>query len=154
MTLPALREREDLSWVVSQLLEKRPFSNGAARGIAPSAPGVLAAYFWPGNIRELVNVIDFACAVAGEPEIGMSDLPDQVFSRPVVKDAEGDFRPSQHLTGEDAALREDSRRMGWNVSATARILGIDRTTMHRRMRRLGVTLPPRANWLPRHTCGA
>ena len=153
MTLPALREREDLSWLVSQLLEERPFSHEKnvlfpmkkARSISQSALGVLAAYSWPGNIRELVNVIDFACAVASEPEISMNDLPDQVFHRSVVKDADGDFRTSQRLTDEAAALREDLRRTGWNVSATARILEIDRTTMHRRMRRLGVTLPPRSN---------
>ena len=44
---------------------------------------------------------------------------------------------------EAEALKEDLRRAGWNVSAAARLLGIDRTTLHRRMRRLGVSLPPR-----------
>ena len=153
MTLPALREREDLSWLVSQLLEERPFSHEKnvlfpmkkARSISQSALGVLAAYSWPGNIRELVNVIDFACAVASEPEISMNDLPDQVFHRSVVKDGDGDFLTIQRLTDEADALREDLRLTGLNVSATARILEIDRTTMHRRMRRLGVTLPPRSN---------
>lgn len=141
ITLPALRDREDISWLVQQLLEKRPMSGNVARSISKSAYGILADYTWPGNIRELVNVIDFACAVAGEPEISLDDLPDQLFRRPsVVSAAASDAR---RVGDEGAALREDLLRMGWNVSATARILGVDRTTLHRRMRRLGVSMPPR-----------
>ena len=90
---------------------------------------MLAAYAWPGNIRELVNVIDFACAIATEPEIGMDDLPDQVFRRTAVELAGNEGVDARHTTDEAATLREDLRRMGWNVSATARLLGIDRTTL-------------------------
>lgn len=144
LPLPALRERSDLPWIVAQLLEKRPFADGARRSIGAAALGVLAAYRWPGNIRELVNVIDFACAVASDPEIRIDDLPDQVFQRPAEKTQELETRLAPAQSDEAAVLREDLRRTGWNVSATARILGIDRTTLHRRMRRLGVALPPRA----------
>ncbi|WP_373505624.1 sigma-54-dependent Fis family transcriptional regulator [Aestuariivirga sp.] len=144
ITLPALRERSDLPWMVSQLLEKRPYPDGAPRSISPQALGVLSSYAWPGNIRELVNVIDFACAVASDPEIAMDDLPDQVYCRPFESEHPPESIAAPRDTSEAAVLREDLRRMGWNVSATARLLGIDRTTLHRRMRRLGVTLPPRA----------
>lgn len=143
VTLPALREREDFSWVVQQLLDKRRMPGGAVQSISRQALGVLAAYTWPGNIRELVNVLDFACAVAVGAEINMDDLPDQVFRRPLFDTAEAGASDNQHARDKAAALREDLRRMGWNVSATARILGVDRTTLHRRMRRLGVSLPPR-----------
>ena len=145
LTLPALRDRQDFSWVVAQLLAKRPFQESIARSISASALGVLSAYTWPGNIRELVNVLDFACAVAVEPEIEIDDLPDQVFRRTLASDGEAELRAARHRSDEATILREDLRRAGWNVSATARILGIDRTTLHRRMRRFGVTLPPRAN---------
>ncbi len=144
LCLPPLRERSDLAWIVAQLLEKRPFADGSARSISQQALGVLTAYGWPGNIRELVNVIDFACAVAGNPEIAMDDLPDQVFRRSELGTA-AETAEQAHGRDEAAALKEDLRRAGWNVSAAARLMGIDRTTLHRRMRRLGVTLPPRAS---------
>ncbi|MFM8746102.1 MAG: sigma-54-dependent Fis family transcriptional regulator [Aestuariivirga sp.] len=144
IALPPLRARTDLEWLVTQLLEKRPLSDGTPRSLSAPALGVLAAHNWPGNIRELVNVIDFACAVATDPEIVVDDLPDQVFRRS-FEDAATAGVQSEGAGGDDAAvLREELRRANWNVSAAARVLGIDRTTLHRRMRRLGVSLPPRA----------
>jgi len=144
ITLPPLRDRVDLAWLVAQLLESRAYPDGSARSLAPKAVGVLSSYAWPGNIRELVNVIDFACAVASDPEIGVDDLPDQVFRR-IDDDNEASAADAARSNSKQAAsLREDLRRAGWNISATARLLGVDRTTLHRRMRRLGVTLPPRS----------
>lgn len=143
ITLPPLRERCDLAALVARLLEGRAFPDGTPRTMSANALGILSSHRWPGNIRELVNVIDFACAVASNPEISVDDLPDEVFRR-----FNDDALPaSETESGSDmnhaAVLREDLRRAGWNVSAAARLLGIDRTTLHRRMRRLGVTLPPR-----------
>ena len=144
IALPALRDRSDLGWIVKQLLEKRPYADGTARSISAAALGVLSAYHWPGNIRELLNVIDFACAVASDPEVGIDDLPDQVFTR--AREAiPGSVELLPADTSEEAAiLRQHLAQAQWNVSAAARLLGIDRTTLHRRMRRLGVTLRPRA----------
>ena len=142
--LPPLRERADLEWIVRQLLDKRPYADGTQRSMSPQALGVLTAYGWPGNIRELVNVIDFACAVASDPQMCVDDLPDQVFRR-ARDEAPPEDIPLHGNTGNEAAmLREELRRAGWNISAAARLLGVDRTTLHRRMRRLGVSLPPRA----------
>jgi transcriptional regulator of acetoin/glycerol metabolism len=144
ISLPPLRDRADLSWIVRQLLEKRPYADGTARSISAPALGVLSAYHWPGNIRELVNVMDFACAVASDPEIAIDDLPDQVFTRTRDSSAESPEPSPAAFSEEAAVLRQHLSRAQWNVSAAARLLGIDRTTLHRRMRRLGVTLRPRA----------
>jgi transcriptional regulator of acetoin/glycerol metabolism len=66
-----------------------------------------------------------------------------VFRRPeAAEDAVEGVSPPRN-SSEAAVLMEDLRRAGWNISAAARLLGIDRTTLHRRMRRLGVSLPPR-----------
>ena len=143
ITLPPLRDRSDLSALVARLLESRAFPDGTRRTISANALGILSSHSWPGNIRELVNVIDFACAVASNPEISVDDLPDEVFRRfrddpvPVIEEERAID------SNQAAVLREDLRRAGWNISAAARLLGIDRTTLHRRMRKLGVTLPPR-----------
>ena len=142
ITLPPLRERSDTASLVAQLLQSRRGPDGAPRGISQRALGVLCSYSWPGNIRELVNVLDFACAVALEPEIEMDDLPEQVFRR-ADHAAGADFVESSSSSNMASALREDLRRANWNISAAARLMGIDRTTLHRRMRRLGVSLPPR-----------
>ena len=75
----ALRPRRGSS---AQLLEKRPMPTARRAASRPRRSASLRPMHWPGNIRELVNVIDFACAVASDPEIGMDDLPDQVFRRP------------------------------------------------------------------------
>ena len=144
IALPALRDRSDLGWIVTQLLEKRPYADGTARSLSVQSLGVLSAYRWPGNIRELVNVIDFACAVASDPEIGIDDLPDQVFTRSREAMPGNVELPTAELSDEAAVLRQQLADTQWNVSAAARLLGIDRTTLHRRMRRLGVTLRPRA----------
>jgi len=140
IALPPLRERSDLAWIVTQLLDKR--SAGKARALSAEALHVLAAYPWPGNIRELVNVLDFACAVAADASIEVEDLPEQVFSKIGMRAA----KPADHdpANREIEALKEELRRANWNISAAARQMGVDRTTLHRRMRRLGVALPPRA----------
>ena len=142
VTLPPLRERQDLPWLIGQLLAKRPMADGRARSLSGEALGVLRSQAWPGNIRELVNVLDFACAVAAEPEITIEDLPDQVFGSSPLNDVVAESVASPGKTEADA-LRMALRAAGWNVSAAARNLGIDRTTLHRRMRRMGVALPPR-----------
>ena len=144
ITLPPLRDRVDLAWLVAKLLENRAYPDGSARRISSKALGVLSSYAWPGNIRELVNVIEFACAVASDPEIGVDDLPDQVFRRMDDDNDAGAADAARSNSKQAASLREDLRRADWNISATARLLGVDRTTLHRRMRRLGVTLPPRS----------
>jgi hypothetical protein len=130
------------------LLESRAYPDGSARNLSPKALGVLSSYAWPGNIRELVNVIDFACAVASDPEIGVDDLPDQVFRRMDDDDEASAADAARSNSKQAASLREDLRRADWNISAAARLLGVDRTTLHRRMRRLGVTLPPRSAKAP------
>lgn len=143
IVLPTLRDREDLEWIVRQILEKRPYAGGFARSISRGALDVLASYDWPGNIRELLNILDFACAVASDPEIAIDDLPDQILRQTFDEDGALSTAAIPSAHDEATTLREELRRAGWNVSATARLLGIDRTTLHRRMRRLGVSLAPR-----------
>ena len=145
IALPATARAQRLAWMVPQLLEQAALCGWLARAAFSAGARRLASYRWPGNIRELVNVIDFACAVASDPEIAMDDLPDQVFraARNSRRSAEAARSATRHERGRSVA-RETCGARGWNVSAAARLLGIDRTTLHRRMRRLGVTLPPRA----------
>lgn len=132
--LPPLRERADLAALVARLLAGR---NGAPH-LSAEALAALMRHTWPGNVRELVSVLDYACALAEGPEIGLHDLP------PTVTAAGADVSAPDAPPTSDDALEAALRRRAWNVSAVARDLGLDRSTIHRRMRRLGLVSPNRA----------
>ncbi|SFU62002.1 Transcriptional regulator of acetoin/glycerol metabolism [Methylobacterium sp. 174MFSha1.1] len=131
--LPPLRERADLPALTARLLAGRP---GSPR-LSDEATAALARHAWPGNVRELVSALDYACALAEGPEIGVSDLP------PTVLTGDAGASPSATAPTGDDALETALRRRAWNVSAVARDLGLDRSTVHRRMRRLGLVSPNR-----------
>ncbi len=148
VTMPPLRERTDLPWLIERLLERHRRADGSVRRFSPDAMALLASYSWPGNVRELINAIDYACAVSADPVIAATELPDQVIGQTsafaVVSTGNG-MPETLQQSADAVALRDVLRRNQWNVSAAARNLGVDRTTMHRRMRRLGVNVPPRMN---------
>lgn len=86
-------------------------------------------YPWPGNIRELINALDYACAIAEGDLIHLDDLPDRIVS--------GDPRENK-IPDSAEDLLADLRRNRWNVSQVARLRGVDRTTIHRQIRRHGL----------------
>jgi transcriptional regulator of acetoin/glycerol metabolism len=92
-----------------------------------TARALLHAHRWPGNIRELDNVIAVAAALSDSGIIDCDDLPDYL----VPCDLAGD--------DEAAGLRAALVACNWNVSEAARRLEVDRTTIHRRIKRLGIT---------------
>jgi transcriptional regulator of acetoin/glycerol metabolism len=122
LTLPPLRERLDFDWLLDALLRA-----AGAVGIAPEARARLSARDWPGNIRELDNAVQAATAMAAGTTIDVEHLPEPAIAPRAA--AAPDLR---------AALQA----AGWNVTRAARALGVDRTTVHRRMRREGLA-PPR-----------
>lgn len=132
--LPPLRERDDLPALVARLLAARP----GAPHLSPEAAAALMRHAWPGNVRELVGALDHACALAEGPEIGLDDLPSTVTA------AQAHIPAPETVATGDASLEEALRRRAWNVSAVARDLGLDRSTIHRRMRRLGLVSPNHA----------
>ncbi len=130
LSLPPLCEREDLPWLLERLLEKHG-SLGLPLILSTAARMLLLAHRWPGNIRELDNAIAFAAALCDDGVIEVADLPDQLTrSAPVIEEQ-----------GQEAELRAVLMSSRGNVSEAARRLGIDRTTLHRRMRRFGIGRP-------------
>ncbi|WP_288581082.1 sigma-54-dependent Fis family transcriptional regulator [uncultured Methylobacterium sp.] len=152
--LPPVRERADVSALVARLLAGRP---GSPR-LSPAAAAALARHPWPGNVRELLGALDYACALAEGPEIVPADLPPTVAAwrpdpAPPAAAPVRDEPPAGPLADAPAGvladpladpLAEALRRRAWNVSAVARDLGLDRSTVHRRMRRLGLVSPNHA----------
>jgi transcriptional regulator of acetoin/glycerol metabolism len=131
LTLPTLRERSDFPALVDRLLDEHADSIK----IAASAMKLMAGYHWPGNIRQLNNVIRLAVALLddGETVITEAHLPDEVFeSVPLVtfkQTSKIDNLENQNLQAISQAL---SACQG-NVSAAARQLGISRNTLYRKL---------------------
>ncbi|MGX0977128.1 transcriptional regulator of acetoin/glycerol metabolism [Roseovarius sp. MBR-51] len=123
--LPPLRMRHDLDWLIDRLM--RRFADTDLT-LSPSARAELGARNWPGNIRELESVIKVAVSVTDGKVIDLPDLPAPSFA------AEPDNTPEQDL---EALLDA----CGWNMSKAAKRLGLNRSTVLRRVRKAGLVPP-------------
>lgn len=106
-------------------------SSGAARK--------LLQYDWPGNVRELENCIERAVAMATFSEIGLEDLPDKIRQHRSTQLLIDTGNPEELLTLEAMERRYVQRALaavGGNQTQAARVLGIDRRSLYRRLRRL------------------
>ena len=137
ITVPPLREREgDIPLLVSHFLRKFAERQGKSiEQIADHAMEAFESYHWPGNIRELQNVIERAVIMATDgvlhpqvPEVRKGDMPHAKAN--TLADAEG-----MHIA---TALRETNWVVGGSGGAAAR-LGLPRTTLIARMRKLGIS---------------
>lgn len=140
--VPALRRRaEDLSWLAERLLGEAisRFGLGPRRLTGP-ALAALADHDWPGNVRELRNRIERAVALADGDEIGAGELfPEHGLEPPQEPvGAEATFLDSVVGEATRGAIQDALRRAGGNRGEAARLLGISRTTLWKRMRDLGL----------------
>ena len=115
-------------------------------GISPEALAALEAYSWPGNIRELRNVIDRAVAFSDAGEITCDDLPGQIrrlvgVASPPTSPAEGDDLSSRLERYELELILSMLQQTGWNQSEAARRLGIPRKRIQRRLQQHGIRAP-------------
>jgi transcriptional regulator of acetoin/glycerol metabolism len=148
INLPPLRERRDIDWVIQRMLDAGARAEGHAvtPQLSATARARLHAHHWPGNLRELRNVLDFARAVCGVGCIDLEDLPDNLIGSaasaqaPVNRPASVWQSVGEHPP-EAVLLLQYLRAAQWNVTAVARQLGLSRMTLYRRMRRFGIVSP-------------
>jgi transcriptional regulator of acetoin/glycerol metabolism len=140
LALPPLRERTDFEWLLDRLLGERTRLAGRTVKLSPAARLALIRHAWPGNIRELVNAIDLALALCDGETIQPPDLPDFAMPRMAALAPPAALVALRPPTPDEerAALLAALGAAGWNISETARRLGVDRTTIHRRMKRFGL----------------
>jgi DNA-binding NtrC family response regulator len=137
--VPPLRDRrEDIPLLVEHFLKR--FSQSMNKKITRVSPGamlILQEYNWPGNVRELENAVERAMVVGGEPEL-----------------REDDFTLRLGAHASDARRLEEVERehilrvleeTGGNKTRAAAILGIDRVTLHNKLKKYGWTKSPVAS---------
>jgi two-component system nitrogen regulation response regulator NtrX len=136
--VPALRERrEDISPLAAYFLsEFFSRNNLRPRPMEPDVVPVLERYGWPGNVRELRNVVERMAILTRGDRITVDSIPLEVRLPPSARPATGlqDVRDS----AERARIREALDQTDWNVSSAARLLGTERTSLHKRLRALGL----------------
>jgi transcriptional regulator of acetoin/glycerol metabolism len=145
LRLPALRERQDFDWLLDRLLNADLGGSGQLVRIDPQARAVLRSYQWPGNIRQLLNALEFAKAFCSGGIIGDAALPDYVRQNigSTLPDPARGGRISSEGDHDGAELERLLGERGWNVSEVARELRVARTTIHRRMKKAGFVPPNR-----------
>ncbi len=142
--LPPLRRRkEDIPLLLDQFIERFDRLQGrTVSGVSPEALSLLMAHDWPGNIRELENAVERAFILCGDGPIGIAHLPGELTARGAAADGGGGMR-SAHDILDAQAIRTALERNDDNRQAAARELGIHKTTLFRRMKKLGIPLPDR-----------
>jgi two-component system, NtrC family, response regulator HydG len=154
--LPPLRERAGDVALLAQAFLKR-YRQRDILGFDEEAMAALEHFPWPGNVRELQNIVERACALAEGDRITRVDLPVYLLERAAAgsrgtpalpaRDGAGASGPPPTLREakqrwlqdlEGAYLRDLLAQHGGNISAAAKIAGIDRKTFHRLLSRYGV----------------
>ncbi len=137
--VPPLRARgEDIPLLVAHFIARLSAEHGRPpRAVTPEAMKRLGAYSWPGNIRELRNVVERLLIMTEGDTLDLADVEE-------VLPSESDDEPvSEIKAARDKAERETIsatlRQCGWNVTEAARRLGMDRGYLHRKIKRYGLS---------------
>jgi len=132
--LPALRDRKsDIPLLVSSFLEKYADQEHAPRTITEDAMRQLTAYDWPGNVRELENTIERAMALGTGPIVQIVDLPTNLQDPARAQAVEEDGMVPLELMERRAIFRA-LQGTGGDKLAAARLLGIGKTTLYRKLK--------------------
>jgi transcriptional regulator with PAS, ATPase and Fis domain len=133
-----LRERAaDVTLLATHFLEEYCAAEGRpAKRLSPEAAELLTGYHWPGNVRELRNLMERCAILVDGTEVRPEDLSAWLESGPAGDEASG-LRGEIERREADA-IRRALEAASWNVTQAAAGLGIDRTNLHRKMRKYGI----------------
>jgi PAS domain S-box-containing protein len=139
LNLPPLRERlEDVPLLIEHFIERfNTLQQKDIQGVSPGTLEILMRHTYPGNVRELENIIEHGFVMCRAGTISRRHLP--AYLR--TPQATGDAVPASLEEVEADFLVRQLERHGWNRAATARDLGIHKTTLWRKMKRLGIRPP-------------
>ncbi len=153
LQLPSLRDRrEDIPLLAAHFLDRISREQGVKLTLSDEALRTIMEHDWPGNVRELENAIERACALSSGPVLSLSDLPTQL--RQQRLDAhraalvEGDEKEAEDRQGvkslaelERQAILGAIRTLNGDKLQAARLLGIGKTTLYRKLKEYGIDDP-------------
>ena len=141
LRLPPLRERRDDISLLARYFLARLAENGGreSKGLSEAALEVLMEYDWPGNVRELENALERAAVVSKEEVIGPDVLPEHVRNAPPLRLVSDEAPPNPPMEViERAYILWVLQAEGGNKTKTAEVLGIDPSTLYRKLNRYGI----------------
>ena len=144
--VPPLRERrQDIPLLIQRFIQRKNVEKGTfICRFSPPALDRLLNHHYPGNVRELENILEHACLLCRGDVIQEEHLPWSLREASPGPPHESEPKPESRLEqGRDQRqhLIEALTREGWNRTRAAEALGMDRTTLWRKMKRLGITTP-------------
>jgi DNA-binding NtrC family response regulator len=158
LRIPPLRDRkEDIPLLVQHFLERAERESGVSHTLSDDALRAMMGYDWPGNVRELESAIQRACALSSGPILHMRDLPTQLHdygmhgrirhlpvaeADAVPQDADPDA-PGRRIVSiaelERDAILGTIRELKGDKLMAAKLLGIGKTTLYRKLKEYGVS---------------
>jgi DNA-binding NtrC family response regulator len=137
IALPPLRARpEDLPLLIDHFVRQVAPSLGiAAPRFDEQAMAALLAYEWPGNIRELRNVVERCALLAEGHDVTVAQLPPEIARQVLPAESAGPPADSKLAAQERATILQALGQADWNQSAAARILGISRDLLRYRVKK-------------------
>ena len=158
LRMPSLRDRrEDIPVLAQHFLERIQRETGTAHTFSDDALRAMLAYDWPGNVRELETAIERACALSSGPILHMGDLPTQLHEfRMQHRTRHGDAVPAATAATasvaepeqgrivsiaemERQAILDTIRQLRGDKLMAAKLLGIGKTTLYRKLKEYGIT---------------
>jgi len=134
--LPPLRERmEDIPLLAAHFLEHIRRNTSRDVRLGHDALRAMLRYRWPGNVRELKNALEYAAIICEGTTIHATDLPPNICESP------SEPRVPAEITSEPVRLRAALEACNWEIKRCADLLGIDRSTLWRKMKRYGIRRP-------------
>ncbi|MFJ3484573.1 sigma-54-dependent Fis family transcriptional regulator [Pseudomonas sp. NPDC090202] len=137
IALPPLRERSDKSQLLDFLLQEEAGNHRVL--IDADARRALLDFAWPGNVRQMRNVLRTLAALCEDERVGLADLPQVVRQGGVSMSATPASNDSPLDDAERAALIATLEAQRWHMTHAARELGVSRNTLYRKLRKHGIS---------------
>tara|TARA_R110001606_G_scaffold361754_7_gene515219 strand:+ start:126484 stop:128424 length:1941 start_codon:yes stop_codon:yes gene_type:complete len=145
-TLPSLRQRTDIVYVVKKIFNEEIEKEGHFLTLSDEVLNLLCQHTWPGNIRELRNVLRFCIAICFKSTVRLEHLPDSFFEsasmEKILSKARGENRTiNKEESFERNELIRAYRQSNWCASTACKLIGMSRATFYRKIKYHNILSP-------------
>lgn len=138
---PLKRRKEDIPILVNQFIDRfNRLQQKSIDAISGEALSMLMAHDWPGNVRELENIIERAFIMCSARQIGLEHLPDELTAHSAGNHSITSMKAARNLV-DAQSIRAALEHNNFNRLAAARELGIHKSTLFRKIKKLNIALP-------------